>query len=137
MAGRKPPRFRSKGFRKIEIGAMARAMTAPIDSPDGTRVPNAARMLDGRFLCPCHALVPQETSKKKTSPGGQRNPLKRLISDKEIQVKTKLLSLISFDFPSSGLGKICRWLGENLLWLGKSNRRSARRRIGATPISTL
>jgi hypothetical protein len=116
---------------------MARAMTAPIDSPDGTRVPNAARMLDGRFLRPCHALVPQETSKKKTSPGGQRNPLKRLISDKEIQVKTKLLSLISFDFPSSGLGKICRWLGENLLWLGKSNRRSPRRRIGATPISTL
>jgi hypothetical protein len=54
---------------------MAFAMTAPIDSPERKRVPNAAWMVDGRFLHPFCALNLQETPKKEKVSGGSAQPI--------------------------------------------------------------
>jgi hypothetical protein len=60
-------------------------MTTPVDNADATKTHEGAARLGAQVVPRRDGLNPPPTAKRKKSPGGQRNTLKTLDSDKEIK----------------------------------------------------
>jgi hypothetical protein len=80
----------------------------PIASPPPMTAPEAGNSLAHPLYASVMALIRRKRPKKKKCLGGRRNPLKRPISDKEIQANPSFFSWKNLAGAWAGLAGFCR-----------------------------